>query len=209
MELDSFLASPRWDILQIIARQPASPIEIAAEIGTTVSFVSQQLKLLEAARIVTKKRTGLVEKGKPRTLFSLASEIAYIIPLSRDFNEKRTISLSAKRKATLKIWELEDLELQESVQRAFWLLSSHFDVISGVAVYTKSSQKKLIIIADNNSDIQKLKGVKRAGDELPLQVASSSSEFSKLESEFLAPIYDPQGIFENWTVLKGGLQKNE
>ena len=63
MELDSFLASPRWEILKIISEKPSSPIEIAKKTKTTVSFISQQLKLLEAARIVSKEKTGAFEKG--------------------------------------------------------------------------------------------------------------------------------------------------
>ena len=69
MELDSFLASPRWEILKIISERPSSPIEIGEKTKTTVSFVSQQLKLLEAAQIVSKEKTGAFEKGKPRNLF--------------------------------------------------------------------------------------------------------------------------------------------
>ena len=63
MELDSFLASPRWDILRIISENPYSPIEIAERTKTTVSFVSQQLKLLEAAGLVKK------ENQEPSFLF--------------------------------------------------------------------------------------------------------------------------------------------
>ena len=74
MELDSFLASPRWEILSLISERPSSPIELAEKTKTTVSFVSQQLKLLEAAQIVKKTKTGAFEKGKPRNLFSISQD---------------------------------------------------------------------------------------------------------------------------------------
>ena len=58
MNYDSFLSTPRWEILQILAEKPSSPIEIAEKLGTTVSYASQQLTLLSAAGIVFKKKTG-------------------------------------------------------------------------------------------------------------------------------------------------------
>lgn len=88
MELDSFLASPRWEILKIISEKPSSPIEIAKKTKTTVSFISQQLKLLEAARIVSKEKTGAFEKGKPRNLFSISKDVVYLTMLTKGFGEK-------------------------------------------------------------------------------------------------------------------------
>jgi len=99
MELDSFLASPRWEILQILTQKPSSPIEIAAKINTTVSFVSQQLKLLEAASLVKKARTGAVEKGKPRTLFLLSKEIAYIIHFQKISRKNKLLNFHVKTKS--------------------------------------------------------------------------------------------------------------
>jgi len=58
METDYLLSSARWDILKIISEKPSSPIQIAEKLNTTVSHVSQQLRLLEAAGLVTKKKTG-------------------------------------------------------------------------------------------------------------------------------------------------------
>jgi DNA-binding transcriptional regulator GbsR (MarR family) len=101
MELDSFLASPRWEILSLISERPSSPIELAEKTKTTVSFVSQQLKLLEAAQIVIKTKTGAFEKGKPRNLFSISKDFLYLIILTNGFSEKKQIDLDYYKKSIL------------------------------------------------------------------------------------------------------------
>lgn len=210
MELDSFLASPRWDILQIISKNPSSPIEIAAKIGTTVSFISQQLKLLEAAGIVSKKRTGLVEKGKPRTLFFLSREGVYVIPLSKDLPNKRFFNLSKEHKIVLKIWEIEGLEIQRLLERFFWSIEEHLDYIEGIFIYQKNRTPKIFILTKDKTIIQKIKEKhKKLSEGIDLQIVHSLSEVSKLGTEFFAPIYDPSKFFENDMFLKGGMDKNE
>ncbi len=107
MDLDSFLALPRWEILQIIAERPSSPIEISELIGTTISYVSQQLKLLEAKGLIKKRKTGAFEKGKPRNVFSITEEFAHITFLSNNFAKKKKLKLNFKRKAIMRLWFLE------------------------------------------------------------------------------------------------------
>jgi DNA-binding MarR family transcriptional regulator len=69
MDIDSFFTSPRWKVLEILAKTPSSPMEISKQLNTSIAYISQQLKLLEAAGLVTKVRTRATERGKPRTLF--------------------------------------------------------------------------------------------------------------------------------------------
>ena len=92
MNLDSFLAEPKWEILKIICDKPSSPIEIAKITKTTVSYVSQQLKLLEAIGIVKKTKTGAYEKGKPRNVFSISEEFAYVSVLANGYSDKEKLS---------------------------------------------------------------------------------------------------------------------
>ncbi len=148
MDFDSFLTSPRWEILVIIAEKPSSPVEIAEKLNTTVSYISQQLKLLDAAGIVKKEKTGAVERGKPRALFSISEEFAYLTLLSEGLANKNLLKLDYHHKDILKIWMIEDTTLHIPIERLYWKLYCSPDV-KGVYIETKAPFK-IIIVSENN-----------------------------------------------------------
>jgi predicted transcriptional regulator len=119
MDVDSFLGEKRWEILRIVARSPSSPIELAERLSTTVSYISQQLKLLEAAGLVGKTKTGAAEKGKPRNVYFLEKEFAHVSILTNDVTLKKKIFLSLYNKAVLAILSLENSMLHEPYLRFF------------------------------------------------------------------------------------------
>ncbi len=207
MELDSFLASPRWDILKIIIQKPSAPIEIAEQIQATTSFVSQQLKLLEAAGLVKKQKTGAFEKGKPRSLFSISQESLYIIPLAKNAPDKTLLTLSKENKAIINIWCLENEQLQIPLQKFFWLLQPHLEKIDNISIYTKSLTPKVYITSSDKSLTHKINETqKNIEDPLVFQVISSPASLEKLSSEYLSSIYTSQETATEQTVLKGGLE---
>lgn len=114
MDLDSFLGEKRWEILKFIAEKPASPLELSEELSTTVSYISQQLKLLEAFGIIHKTKTGLAEKGKPRNVYSISNELIHMTILSEGLSSKKTIYLTPYHKAIISIWSISDSSLHES-----------------------------------------------------------------------------------------------
>jgi DNA-binding transcriptional ArsR family regulator len=58
MDAHDLVTGVRWDILQRIAKTPATGAELAAALGTTPANVSQHLKLLELVGLVTKERVN-------------------------------------------------------------------------------------------------------------------------------------------------------
>jgi predicted transcriptional regulator len=147
MDFDSFLTSPRWEILVIIAEKPSSPVEIAEKLNTTVSYISQQLKLLDAAGIVKKERTGAVEKGKPRALFSISDEFAYLTLLSHGLANKKLVKIDSHHKDIMKIWMIEDSSLHASIERLYWKLYDSSDV---KGFYIEIKEPKIIIVSESN-----------------------------------------------------------
>jgi predicted transcriptional regulator len=205
MELDTFLSTPRWDILRILIEKPSSPMEIALEINTTISFVSQQLKLLEAAGIVKKERTGNVDKGKPRTLFSISKESLYLVPLAKGFSEKKLVTLTREKGIILKIWAYPEIKFQLPLERFFWKIEEFLDEIDGIFVYNKGLIPKIYLISKNNSLTQKINDTQRKLlEKIPFEVVLSVSTISKLEPELLVPLYDPHRFFFGGIKLKGG-----
>jgi hypothetical protein len=85
---DIFL-SGKWSLLKAIAEAPQSPSDLALNTGTSLSNVIQQLKLLEAYRIVRKERSEEKNSGKPRMIYYLNVELAYAIVLKNGMAEKK------------------------------------------------------------------------------------------------------------------------
>ena len=98
MELDGLFTSTKWEILSLIAREPRNPLMLAEQLGTSIANVSQQLRLLEVAGLVRKEKVSNRERGKPRTVYSLAGDLFYMVILSKDRQEKRLTPLTAALK---------------------------------------------------------------------------------------------------------------
>ncbi|MCF7910311.1 winged helix-turn-helix domain-containing protein [Candidatus Pacearchaeota archaeon] len=150
MRFDSFLSSPRWEILELISKKPLSPIELAEKLNTTVSYVSQQLKLLDAAGIVKKEKTGASEKGKPRALFRLSDEILYLTILTHNFSAKKSVNLTNHHKAILSIWMIEDSSLHFFFEKLFWKLHENLKEIQGIFL-ERTSTPRLLILSDSKT----------------------------------------------------------
>ena len=102
MDLETLLTGTKWEILELLASKPLSPLELAKKLNTTIANISQQLRLLQTAGLVKKQRTGSAKPGKPRMLFSLSNNYAFITVLSKGFAKKKLIKLSQKQKEALK-----------------------------------------------------------------------------------------------------------
>jgi len=204
MDFDSFLTYPRWEILQIIAEKPSSPVEIAKKLNTTVSYVSQQLKLLDAAGLLVKKKTGAAEKGKPRTLFNLSNELLYFSVLTNKFSEKKLIYLTDYHRTIIKIWLLNDSSFHYYIEKLFWKLEEDLSEIEGIFIGIKANTNIIIV-----SESKKLKSkidsfIKNIGKNIDYSFVSKN-QLKKFLGEFVS-LYDPENLFEK---MKGGDVKND
>ncbi len=203
MDPDYLLSDSRWEILRLIAEKPLSPIQIAKKLNTTVSYISQQLRLLEAAGLTQKERTGQVEKGKPRTLFSIPKEITYLISLTKDFAKKKLIYLTEYHKIILRIWFLENPSLHYHIEKFFWLIERYLDDIQGIFIDTKGISPKIIIVSDKKIKQKIDSAIKKLEEKITYEIISSS-DISKINLEKIFPIYDNSHLFEDLKKLKGG-----
>lgn len=156
MELDSFLISPKWEILQIISNKPSSPMEIAEKINTSVAYVSQQLKLLDAIGLIKKERTGNVEKGKPRTLFKLSKEIAYLSLLTHGFSEKKLLELTNHHKSLLKIWLFTNTSLHKELEKFYMKLEENLEKVRAIYIDISKPVPVIQIISDSKELKEKI-----------------------------------------------------
>ncbi|MFH1801964.1 MAG: winged helix-turn-helix domain-containing protein [archaeon] len=193
MNYDMFFSSPRWTILDFIAQEPSSPVEISKHIGTSVSYVSQQLKLLEAAGLVVKEKTGSAEKGKPRLVYSIAREILQLSGLMKGMPVKKHVALDEHHKTILRIWALENESLHYQIEKLYWKLEEDLKDVGGI--FVEGSGDVLVV-----SDSKKARSLAEKVDGLKVKFVSES-ELRK--SENLHAIYDPK-LLEGKQLVKGG-----
>ena len=201
MDYDSFLASPRWEILKIIAEKPSSPVEIAKELNTTVSYVSQQLKLLDAAGLVIKKRTGASQRGKPRMLFSISEDLAYITILSKNFTNKKKLNLLQHHKIILNIWMLKKSDFHYYIEKFFWKIEEELESIKKIIINENDILAKIILVIDNKKTRTKIQGIsKKKKKKLEFEIISSN-QLKKLSMQGLSVIYSQGNLNKE---MKGG-----
>jgi len=195
MELETLFTDQKWNILKNLSANKFSPLQLANKSQTTISNISQQLRLLEAAHLVQKEKIPNRDKGKPRTLFSLTDDYAYLISTMEDFAEKRLLKLTDYHKTILKIWYLEDPELHYHLEKFYWKIEPYLGEIEGIVV-TRNDDTKISIVSDKlkkRFDDIKLK------DRLIKVMVLSKNEFSKYmkrtsEESYLLTLYDPNSF---------------
>jgi DNA-binding transcriptional regulator GbsR (MarR family) len=154
MELESMFSQQKWNILKCLSYESLSPIQLAEKLNTTMANISTQLRLLEASNLVKKQKIKNRDKGKPRTLFSLACDNAYLIFTMNNYANKKLINLDNHQKTILKIWFIENQNLGLALERLYWKLESSINKISAIGIKTKSSE--VFIITDNKDEIKSL-----------------------------------------------------
>jgi len=210
MDFDLFFSSPRWKILEIIAKEPSSPIEISNQLNTTVSYVSQQLKLLEAAQIIIKKKTGLVQKGKPRSVYSISKEILLITTLMNNFPAKKIIHLTDYHKIILKIWLIENSDIHYYIEKFYWKIESYIKDIEGIFIDISGKKPKIIVVSEvsNFKKLkQKIESFIKEESEFVDCIMISKSNLKKISEKNLHPIHNPNFLLSEKMEkeLKGGI----
>lgn len=79
----------KWIILKEIAQAPQSPSDLALKLNTSLSNITQQLKLLEAYKLVRKEKSEKKQAGKPRTIYHINTEVAYATILMENKAERK------------------------------------------------------------------------------------------------------------------------
>lgn len=106
METETLFTASKWSILEWVSKNPSSPLEIAKGLDTTIANVSQQLRLLEAAGIVTKKKISNSDAGLPRALYSITKNVGFITTITKGLAHKELVTLTNNQTFTLRAWSL-------------------------------------------------------------------------------------------------------
>ncbi len=183
MQLELMFTDQKWNILRSISDEPQSPLQLSQKLNTTMANISQQLKLLEAVNLVKKEKIRNRDKGKPRTIFSLNGEYAFMIPVTQKFTDKKLIRTTDHQKSILRIWFLE--HHQQEIERLYWGIKDSLSPNSAVIV--DQTTKKVHIICDSKEAIRDSQRMKNLAIEHSYP-KDTNSLLSKLKGHDLAVI---------------------
>lgn len=147
MDQETLFTASKWEILKLLSEKSLSPIELAAKSNTSVANVSQQLRLLEMAGLVTSERISNRDKGQPRILYSLAGNHSFLIATTNDFVDKKLFKLSSYNKIILRIWFYERPELHYALEKAFWHIEQELGRIDALALDEKAEGVGLVVLS--------------------------------------------------------------
>ena len=101
MDIATLLTGTKWEIIELLSKKPLSPSDLAKKLNTSIANISQQLRLLQTAGLVKKKRTSTAKPGKPRVLFSISDDYCFITCFSKGFAKKKLLKLNKEQKKTV------------------------------------------------------------------------------------------------------------
>lgn len=169
MEQETLFTSSKWDILKCLEAGKKSPLDLAKETNTSVANISQQLRLLELAGFVKSERISNRDKGLPRILYSVTDNHSYIVASTPGFVDKKFLILQEYQKCVLRIWFLDNPNLQRYVERFFWSIEKHLDKIDIIAMDSKDFTNVKVAILTNNIELKKLKDLTVDGQSGPVK----------------------------------------
>ena len=199
MEQETLFTSSKWDILKCLELGKKSPIDLAKETNTSVANISQQLRLLELAGFVKSERISNRDKGLPRILYFLADNYSYLIASMPGFVNKKFLKLQEHQKCVLKIWFLDNQELQRYVERFFWSIEKFLDKIDLLTIDNKGSGDVNVYISTTNSELKKsIKDISIEGSfgnkKFSITFVKDQDLKKSLENTYV--IYDPNHIMK-------------
>jgi DNA-binding MarR family transcriptional regulator len=189
MDTETLFTGSKWDILTSLSSKKRSPLELAQESKTSIANISQQLRLLEMAGLVSSERVPNRDRGQPRILYRIPEAKAFIVSTSPGTVRKGFVALSPARQALIGCWLTAPNESIELIDRFLLSNAAHIEKTKAILVSKKDPFSLLIITEDaqlRRSITQKLGKLSVEGRALDARIASH---------DFTA-IYDPSGMIK-------------
>ena len=155
MDIVTLFTEQRWNILTFLSEKKYSPLQLAEKSNTTMANISQQLRLLEASNLVKKEKISNRDRGKPRTLFSLSDDYAYLISAMNGFADKKLKKLDNFHKILFRVWFLGDSNLEYYTEKFIWSIESWIKNIDLIIIKNEENYIRVIIASKNPKSIEK------------------------------------------------------
>jgi predicted transcriptional regulator len=196
MELAPMFMEQRWNILQQLSRQSLSPLQLAGMTNTTIANISQQLRLLEAAGLVSKMKIPNRDRGQPRTLFSLMDNYAYIVSLMDNYAEKKLVKLNESQKSLLKILSIDDQDQRKKAEELYFKLREFNGKIEANAL--DLSEESVLFAVCSDKDMKK-----KLESFSGLKIVSEQKLKELFKNGTVLPLDDPRHLFKSVVTGEG------
>ncbi|MEA2036794.1 MAG: hypothetical protein U9O94_04760 [Nanoarchaeota archaeon] len=202
MNIGSVFSDSKWGIIKDLSEQKLSPLQLANKYDTTMGNVGHQLRLLEAYGLIKKEKVSNREKGKPRTLFSLAYDCAYLVSATKGFADRKLLKLSDYHDTILKMWFVDDSRIHYYLEKFYWKIEDHIEDINGMAIIKYSdSDVDVVILTDAKKELKEKIGKEmvignknKEGVRFNIQFLSKDQLKSLDLVKDLHIIYDPNNV---------------
>jgi DNA-binding transcriptional regulator GbsR (MarR family) len=194
MEQETLFTASKWEILKLLESTPLSPIELASLSRTSVANVSQQLRLLEMAGLVTSTRVPNRERGQPRILYRLAGDSCYFISTSTNFVNKKQRAMSIHNKIILRIWLSADKQEHYFLEKGFWQIDQYLPKLQALGVTASGDTITFSLVTEQS-----------LGEMSPVTLTGPDGSSRKVVFNTVSPekipagttvLYDPQKILD-------------
>jgi len=198
MEIETLFTEQKWNILASLADKKQSPLQLSKRLNTSMANISQQLRLLEAFGLVKKEKIPNRDKGKPRTLFSLKKNYAYLISATGNYADKRLIELDSYHDILLRIWFIKNSNLHYFVEKAFWKIEPYLDSMDIVAFKEETDKLGFVVVSKKGKELEKklpdffIKNIFGETKNFDVKILSQE-QFKKSSSDYFV-IYDPNSL---------------
>ncbi|MBN1156160.1 helix-turn-helix transcriptional regulator [Candidatus Woesearchaeota archaeon] len=216
MELETLFTSSKWEIMKRISQEKESPLQIAQHLNTTIANISQQLRLLEMAGLIKKERLSNRASGKPRMLFSLKEDFAYLITCTKEGVNKKLIPLDLYQKIILNIFITQNSELEKIASEFYLEFEKSLNDVKAI-LFNAQNKKELYVLSEKPKDVQRnFEKITRKVDSSSLDMKflndkeflkAMKTRFQISSKEDIIPIYDSEGIIAN--INSREVEKNE
>lgn len=153
MDLETLFTGSKWEILKKISNKPMSPLQLSTKLSTTIANISQQMRLLEVAGLLSKEKISTRESGKPRTLFGIDHDFAHVILVGKEGAKKELLAAPMQKRILLNAWFTNDEDVEKMSLGLVLFLGNEVEALAAVA--RNRNKKELLISAEDLSKHKK------------------------------------------------------
>lgn len=175
MDFGTLFTEQRWSIIEALSSGSYSPMQLAEISNTTMANISQQLRLLEMSNLVKKEKVKNRDKGKPRSLFSLSSDTAYLVSATKGFADKKLVKLDKFHNMLVRTWFLDDSNFSYFSERFLWSIEKYVDLVDLIVMKFSENKTQVLISSKNSNDL------KGKVNDIIIKKSSSQSMIFKIE----------------------------
>ncbi len=193
MEKETLFVAVKWEILKSLSKGKKSPLELSQETNSSVSNISQALRFLELSGLIKSERITNRDKGKPRVMYSIAEDTAYLIITTEGFTKKEQVKLTNRKKTLLKIWLFEHANLHRFIEKAYENIEQETPNYEGILLNKNTLPNIELNIIPKEGHYKKIKPITYDYNNITKEITYVENNWETINQnpEYYYAIHDP------------------